>query len=137
MCDELSIESTFIQTNGDVVNDEELKDKKMTMTFTSSSLDHIVDLKGSKMDGSDSKRDHSFRSSIANLTQTIHERARGMNTTENVTKLIKFYTVVKLVVIICVMVVLFSVPVILYLTKPPAVDSYVINGSNFESCTVS
>ena len=148
MDDELNIESTlnFSELNGDfknVVSNEESKHKKMTMTTTSPTqvklepVDHNVVLKESTIDGSNSQKHHVIRSSIANLTETIHEEARAINTTENVTKLIKFYTVVTLVVIICGMVVLFSVPFVLYLTELPDIESHVIDGASFESCTVS
>ena len=148
MDDELNVESTlnFSELNGDfknVVSNEESKHKKMTMTTTSPTqvklepVDHIVVLTESTIDGSNSQRHHLIRSSIANLTQTIHEEAHAINKTENITKLIKFYTVVTLVVIICGMVVLFSVPFVLYLTELPIMESRVIDGASFKSCTVS
>jgi len=148
MDDELNVESTlnFSELNGDskkLVSNEESKHKKMTVTTTSPTqvklepVDHAVVLKESIIDGSNSQGHCVIRSSIANLTQAIHEEAHAINTTENVTKLIKFYTVVTLVVVICGIVVLFSVPFGLYLSELPAVESLVIDGASFESCTVS
>jgi len=142
---EFNMKSTFIELNGDlksVVNKEESMNKKKPVNFKSSTLgkhepaDHIVVLRESEIDGSDSQRNHVIRYSIAHLTETIHEKAHAINTTENVIKLIKFSTVVKLVVVFCVMVVLFSGPVVLFVTKSPAMESYIIS-TNFDSCKVS
>ena len=147
MDEKLNIESTSIELNSnvkDAVSKEELKNEKDTVTLLSLMLEkiepvnHTVVLQESTIDGNDSQKHHAIRSSIANLTETIHERVHAINTTENVAKLIKFYTMVTLVVVICTMIVLFSVPVILYFTKPPTMElNKIINGVDFESCSVS
>jgi len=78
-----------------------------------------------------------LRLSMLNPTNLIHKSKYNVESPENVTKLIKFYTMMMLVVVICLMITMFLVPVILYYTKQPTVDLFIIEGVNFDSCSVS
>ena len=140
------IKETIVEDVENKISNEESSNEKNALTLPSltpekiNPIDYfavqnesIVD-DCSKSDNDDSKQNHAVKFS---LTEAIHERAHSINTTENVTKLIKFYTVVMLVVIFCVMIAICSIPVILYFTNQHTVDLFTIDGADFKSCSVS
>jgi len=146
MCEILNIKETIVEDVENKVGNKESSDEKNALTLPSLTLEKINPVDNfaaqnesiidgsSKSDNNNSKQNHTVRFS---LTGAIHERTHAINTTENVTKLIKFYTVVMLAVIICVLIVICSVPVILYFTNQHNVDLFTINAADFKSCSVS
>jgi len=147
MDEKLETELIALELNGDEVVQEDSNYNEKRVTFLSPSFEPVdkVVLKETNIDGrnkSDAKsshkcRHHVVRSSIASLTETMHEKVHNVNSTESVTKLINIQTVVSLVAVICFMIMLFSVPLILYFTKPAAVELYTIDGADFKRCSVS
>jgi len=89
---------------------------------------------GNSSDGNGTRRYRIMKGSIVNLTDMIHD---SINTRKNVTKLIKLYTVGILVVVASFLTGIFLAPIILYYTRQPTRELFVLDGADFERCSVS
>ena len=81
------------------------------------------------------KPQYSFKSSIASLAAEVF-------TTRNITTAVKCRLVIILIVTICIMVLLFLTPIVLYNINPPKAETYVTESTIFydmevDSCSVS
>jgi len=74
--------------------------------------------------------------SNTNPLASVHEELSSSKTEEKVTKVLRFRLVMTILVIICLVVIIYQIPVILYLTDTPGQDSD-SGGYDYENCSVS
>jgi len=142
-------ETTFTTFNSDititVTNEESDCDEKIASQTAVNSKPHNqcllipgasqeATMNGSGSDGNGTQRYRILKGSIVNLTDMIHN---SINTRKNVTKLIKFYTVGIQVVVTSFLTSIFVAPIILYYTRQPTLELFVLDGADFERCSVS